>query len=123
MDELQGPITSALAALITILTTYYAKLKKSFQRIDGVYSYLYGDHEKKGAITRLRELEGKVKDLEGVPAREAIDLNVITIKQQEAIKEALKPIFNIIEKKADKELVNIQLSHVMEAIERIGRGH
>jgi len=109
---------SALAALGTAIAGYYKVLKKRLDKVDKMHSHMYGDEEKKGSVTRLRELEETVEDLEGSD----LDINAIILQQQKAIKEALKPIYLQLEKKADQQLFDVQLQHIMEAIERIGRG-
>lgn len=119
MEELQTPLMTALAALATFLTTYHTKIKKHIKRSDKDHEYLHGDADKKGLIRRLREVEAAVDDLD----TDDLDLNTIILAQQAAIKEALIPVYKQLDKKADQELFKIQVEHLMEAIERIGRGN
>lgn len=121
MDGIQTPLLSALAALLTCLVGFQAKIKKHIKKTEKIHDYLYGDEDKKGAITRLRELEILVKGMADKDPGD-LDLSTIILAQQKAIKEALIPIYKQLDKKADQELFNIQIEHLMEAIERIGRG-
>lgn len=121
MDNYETPLLSALAALVTLVTSYYTKMKKYFVKTIKMYLYIYGDEEKKGAVRRLREAEAAILSLQAHD-RQELDINEIILEQQKLIKEALKPIYIQLEKKADKELFEVQLAHILEAIERIGRG-
>jgi len=129
MEGMESPILSAIATLITLITTYVAKFKKYVSMVTKVHLHVYGDEDKKGSATRLRELEATVDNLKtkiehaiGQNPLEGLDAEAV-LQIQATVKDALKPIWLDLERKVNKEILDLQIKHIMEAIARIGGEH
>ena len=92
--------------------------------------HLNGDEEKDGLIRRMNTVQAELKgysDLvkrvdaaEGKVDNTVENLTEVQLRLQENITTAMQPLWKVLEKKADKELLQVQVKHLMDAITRIG---
>ena len=100
-----------------------------------IEEHLYGDAVKDGVLKRVQKLEETCVDTKEFTERvravekqsedcekELTDFqkNYIT-QQQEAITKALAPLWKRLEKKADKEMLEVQVAHLLERLTALGR--
>ena len=98
--------------------------------LKGVERHLNGDEEKDGLIRRMNTVQAELKgysDLvkrvdaaEGKVDNTVENLTEVQLRLQENITTAMQPLWKVLEKKADKELLQVQVKHLMDAITRIG---
>ena len=92
-------------------------------RLSKLEKYFSGDMEYEGILKRLKALETSAgnKDLHEHKLL-ALQATLVAKIQQE-VKDAIEPVYDALDKKADKELLELKIAHIMDAIERIGFDH
>jgi DNA repair ATPase RecN len=132
-DALNG--VGAEDGVLKELREVIEELEKIDKKVHNHDEYLNGNGVYDGAMKRLKELEDHLeeclaraatvtafgKTLDSIQ-RQLDDLKRTSTKDtQELIKEALKPLWAVMEKKIGKDLADIQFKHMMSEIEKIGR--
>lgn len=92
-------------------------------RVAKLEKYFAGDVEHEGLLKRVKLLENSstTKDTQEHKLL-ALQSAIIERLHQDVIK-ATEPLYEALDKKADKELLELKIAHIMDAIERIGFDH
>jgi len=146
MEEFGSHITAIITSIMAVVSGYYAKIKKKFDKITKLSKIVIGDEEKKGLLKRVEALEtdksdlmNKLKKYEDLEARiDSLEKSGIesvlklTDKMQEQIAKATTPIYKVIrdkvkdleemiDKKASGEILEVQVKMIMSQLEQLGR--
>jgi len=92
-------------------------------RIAKLEKYFSGDLETEGLLKRVKLLEGNSATKETQEHKLLALQAAIVAKIHQDLKDATEPLYDVLEKKADKELLELKIAHIMDAIERIGFDH
>jgi len=99
-----------------------------------IEKHVNGDEEKDGLVRRVNAMSNLATEtnslhtqIEAVQSQANATEMDLTALQRDVIKEqqavivaALAPVWKVLEKKADKELLEVQVKHLMDAITRLG---
>jgi chaperonin GroEL (HSP60 family) len=127
--------TGASDGVLKELKDIIEEFEKLTKKVGEHDEYLNGSGVYDGAMKRLKELEDHLEEcLARAATVEAFGKTLDSIQRQldeikrtstkdtqDLIKEALKPIWTVMEKKIGKDLADIQFKHMMTELEKIGR--